>query len=120
SSPVAATLVLESASGETLRRPLTIEPQRKWSVFAVHHSHLDIGYTDLQGAVLRHHLAYLDTALELAAQTGGWPDDARFRWNVESLWPLQRWLAARPAAARDALAQLVGAGRIEVCALPFG
>jgi Glycosyl hydrolases family 38 N-terminal domain/Glycosyl hydrolases family 38 C-terminal domain len=118
-SAVDATLVLE-ASGETLRRPLRIEPQRKWSVSVVHHSHLDIGYTDLQGDVLRHHLAYLDHALELAAQTDGWPDDAQFRWNVESLLPLERWLATRPAGAVDELSARVRSGRFEVCALPFG
>lgn len=119
SSAVDATLVLE-ASGETLRRPLRIEPQRKWSVFVVHHSHLDIGYTDLQGDVMRHHLAYLDHALDLAAKTDGWPDDAQFRWNVESLLPLERWLATRPAAAVDELSARVRSGRFEVCALPFG
>src|SRR5690349_15799189 len=91
-SAVDAYLVLQAATGETLRRPLRIEPQRKWRVFVVHHSHLDIGYTDLQSTVLRHHLGYLDHAIELASATDDWPDDARFRWNVESLLPLQRWL----------------------------
>jgi hypothetical protein len=119
-SSVAATLVLEAANGATLRRPLTIEPQRKWSVFVVHHSHLDIGYTDLQGTVLRHHLAYLDHALELASQTDDWPDEAQFRWNVESLLPLRQWLAVRPVAVRDELSERVRSGRFEVCALPFG
>ena len=114
-----ATLVLVAANGEMLRRPLTIEPQRKWDVFVVHHSHLDIGYTDLQGTVLRHHLAYLDRVLELALLTDDWPEDARFRWNVESLLPLQRWLATRPSAAREQMSERIRAKRIEVCALPF-
>jgi hypothetical protein len=119
-SAVDAALVLEAASGETLRWPLRIEPQRKWRVFVVHHSHLDIGYTDLQGTVLRHHLAYLDHALELAAATDDWPDDARFRWNVESLLPLRRWLAVRPEPACDELSERLRSGRFEVCALPYG
>ncbi|MEU8249780.1 hypothetical protein [Nonomuraea sp. NPDC048916] len=98
---------------------VTITPQRKWSVFVVHHSHLDIGYTDPQGTVLRHHLDYLDAALRLAEETAGWPDDARFRWTVESSMPALKWLAARPAEQVDAFAALAREGIIEVTALPF-
>lgn len=58
--PEVATIELRN-DGELLAMgELTIVPQRKWHVFVVHHSHLDIGYTDPQGAVLRNHLAYLD------------------------------------------------------------
>lgn len=120
SSPVEAVLVLKGASGEGLRRPLRIEPQRKWRVFVVQHSHLDIGYTDLQGTVLHHQRTYLDQALDLAAHTDGWPDDARFRWNIESVLPLERWLATRPEAACEELSKRVREGRFEVCALLFG
>lgn len=102
------------ASGE-----VTVVPQRKWQVFVVHHSHLDIGYTDPQGAVLRHHLEYLDGALELAAQTDSWPDDARFRWSVESSLPALRWLAARPSAAVSEFTERARQNRIEVTAFPF-
>jgi hypothetical protein len=98
---------------------LTLRPQRRWQVFVVHHSHLDIGYTDPRGTVLRNHLAYLDGALALAEQTDHWPDDARFRWTVESNLPALRWLAARPAAARAAFTERVRQGRIEVTAFPF-
>jgi hypothetical protein len=98
---------------------LTLRPQRKWQVFVVHHSHLDIGYTDPQGTVLRNHLAYLDGALALTEQTDGWPDDARFRWTVESNLPALRWLAARPGAAVAAFTERVRQGRIEVTAFPF-
>jgi hypothetical protein len=98
---------------------VTVTPQRKWTVYVVHHSHLDIGYTDRQGVVLRNHLEYLDSALELAATTDDWPDDARFRWTVESALPVRRWLAARAAPVVARFAELARAGRIEVTALPF-
>jgi hypothetical protein len=102
--------------GETA---VTVTPQRKWTVYVVHHSHLDIGYTDRQGVVLRNHLEYLDSALELAAQTDDWPDDARFRWSVESALPVRRWLGARAQSAVDRFVQLAKQGRIEVTAMPF-
>ncbi|GAA4050843.1 glycoside hydrolase family 38 C-terminal domain-containing protein [Nonomuraea soli] len=96
-----------------------VTPQRKWTVFVVHHSHLDIGYTDPQGTVLRHHLDYLDAALRLAQETAAWDDDARFRWTVESSYPAIKWLAARPAPQVEAFAELVRQGVVEVTALPF-
>ena len=77
-------------------------------MFVVHHSHLDIGYTDPQGTVLRHHLDYLDAALRLAERTDAWPDDARFRWTVESSMPALQWLDARPA---DQVAEFVALAR---------
>lgn len=98
---------------------VTVEPQRKWTVYVVHHSHLDIGYTDRQGVVLRNHLEYLDSALELAGATDDWPEDARFRWTVESALPVRRWLAARAAPSVARFVELAKAGRIEVTALPY-
>lgn len=105
--------------GVLVAGPLTVEPQRKWHVFVVHHSHLDIGYTDPQATVLRNHLEYLDGALELARQTDSWPDDARFRWSVESSLPALRWLDARPRAAVTDFVERTRQGRIEVTAFPF-
>lgn len=111
----------EVASGERKLFETTIEmcPQRKWSIYVVHHSHLDIGYTDPQGLITRHHLQYLDSVLDLASATDGWADDAQFRWNVEATWPLLRWMATRPAKDKDEFIERVHQGRVEVCALPF-
>lgn len=96
-----------------------VTPQRKWSVSVIHHSHLDIGYTDPQSMVLRHHLSYLDSVLDLVSSTDDSPDDARFRWNIEAHWPLQRWLEVRPSTDCEAFLERVRQGRIEVTALPF-
>ena len=106
---------LESELEGGLRRSdeLELRPQRRWRVHLVHHSHFDLGYTDPQGAVLRHHLDYLDEALDLAAAHDG------FRWTVESNLPLERWLAARPRAAREEMLGHLRSGRFEACALPF-
>jgi len=62
-------LSVSRPDGLPVVHPVEATPQRKWTVFLVHHSHLDIGYTDLQPAVLRHHRAYLDSVLDLAAAT---------------------------------------------------
>ncbi|HEY2670685.1 MAG TPA: glycoside hydrolase family 38 C-terminal domain-containing protein, partial [Rugosimonospora sp.] len=114
-APLDVTVRVDGHGQGTVR----VAPQRKWTVHVVHHSHLDIGYTDRQGVVLRNHLDYLDSAVELAAATADWPDDARFRWTVESALPVRHFLAARPPEAVDEFVRLVKAGRIEVTAMPF-
>ena len=118
-APRRLTLEVSDADGLVGAAPLDVTPQRKWNVFVVHHSHLDIGYTDTQGTVLRHHLDYLDAALRLARETDGRPDDARFRWSVESSMPALRWLATRPDDQVAEFTERVRAGNIEVTAFPM-
>ncbi|HEX4814274.1 MAG TPA: glycoside hydrolase family 38 C-terminal domain-containing protein [Nonomuraea sp.] len=118
-APRELTLECRDAAGVVATAQVTVTRQRKWNVFVVHHSHLDIGYTDPQGTVLRHHLDYLDAALRLAEETASWPDDARFRWTVESSMPAVKWLAARPADLVESFRARAREGVIEVTALPF-
>lgn len=96
-----------------------LEPQRKWTVHLIHHSHLDIGYTDPQGTVLAEHLSFLDSCLDLAADTDDWPDDSRFRWAVEALWSFDQWARNRPADRVAEFVDRVRQGRIELTAMPF-
>ncbi|MBA2518619.1 MAG: hypothetical protein H0V24_03050, partial [Chloroflexia bacterium] len=112
-------LIATDASGATSTATIEVRPQRKWSVYLIHHSHFDYGYTDPQAIVMEHQLQYLDAAIDLVAATDDWPDDAKFRWNVEVTYPLQQWLAARPPVMRDEFFAQVKAGRIEINALPF-
>ncbi|KRV49050.1 alpha-mannosidase [Wenjunlia vitaminophila] len=97
--------------------PLT--PQRQWTIHLVHHSHLDIGYTDPQGRVLAEHLSFLDSCLELTRATDDWPAESRFRWCVESLWSFQQWADARPVEQVEEFVRRVREGRIELTAMPF-
>lgn len=96
-----------------------LTPQRHWTIHLVHHTHLDIGYTDPQGTVLNEHLSFLDSCLDLTHETQDWPEDARFRWCVEALWSFEQWAKARPVARVQELIDRVHEGRIELTAMPF-
>ncbi|MEV8017455.1 alpha-mannosidase [Streptomyces sp. NPDC086554] len=96
-----------------------LTPQRQWTIHLVHHSHLDIGYTDPQGHVLAEHLSFLDSCLELTRATDDWPAESQFRWCVESLWSFRQWADARPAEQVEEFVRRVREGRIELTALPF-
>jgi hypothetical protein len=112
-----ATPVTINVAGQSLE--FVVEPQRKFTVHLVLHSHYDIGYTDPQAIVNDHALRYIDSAIELAQETADWPNASRFRWNIEVTWPLREWLRLRPAARREELFDLVRDGVIEINALPF-
>ncbi|MFE7158924.1 alpha-mannosidase [Streptomyces sp. NPDC057636] len=98
---------------------VTLTPQREWTIHLVHHSHLDIGYTDPQGHVLAEHLSFLDSCLELTEATDDWEPESRFRWCVESLWSFKQWAEARPREQVEAFVRRVREGRIELTAMPF-
>jgi len=98
---------------------LVVPPQRHWTIHLVHHSHLDIGYTDPQGRVLAEHLSFLDSCLDLTNATDDYPPDSRFRWAVEALLSFQQWARARPPERVAQFLDRVREGRIELTAMPY-
>jgi len=100
-----------------LSREITLLPPRRWSVYLFHHSHTDIGYTELQTRVAQNHVEYLDSVIDYCRQTDAYPDDAKFRWNIEVSWALQNFIRTRPEADVRALADLIRAGRVELSGL---
>jgi hypothetical protein len=98
---------------------VALAPVREWTIHLVHHSHLDIGYTDPQGTVLAEHVAFLDSCLDLVRATADRPDEAKFRWAVESLWSFEQWVAARSPERVQEFVDYVRAGQIELTALPY-
>ena len=109
---------VSAANGNVIAQgQVVVRPQRKWSVSLVHHTHLDVGYTDRQEVVTSNHLQYLDSVLDLVDHTSSWDDDARFRWNIEVSWPLERWFASRSEQDRRRMIDAVNAGQVSVGAM---
>lgn len=94
-----------------------IRPVPKRDIYLLPYSHTDIGYTDLQPEVEQKHHQHLEEALRLIAQTRGLPPEARFRWNLEVLWPLPSYMAEVSADKRRELVGAVRAGTIGLNAL---
>ena len=101
----------------SLSREIVLAPARQWSVYLFHHSHTDIGYTELQSRVARNHVEYLDSVIKYCRETENYPDDAKFRWNIEISWPLENFFRTRPEADIKALVDLIKSGRVELSAL---
>jgi hypothetical protein len=100
--------------GEERALKLRLFPPRKWTVHLFHHSHSDIGYTELQTRVARNHADYLDAVIRYCRETEGYPDGAVFKWNVEIAWSLEQLLRFYPEERMRELMELVKAGRVEL------
>jgi len=87
------------------------------TVYLIHHSHTDIGYTHDQPVVWDLHGRFIDEGLRLASKYAGSDSDGAFRWTVENTGVLAEWLkhAAPDQAAR--FVELERQGRIEVTAM---
>jgi alpha-mannosidase len=97
-------------------KDITLAPQRKWTFYLLPHSHTDIGYTELQTRVAKNHVDYLDSVIEFCKATEGYPEEAKFRWNIEVSWALQNFIKTRPAAKVEELIALLKSGRVELSA----
>jgi len=86
---------------------------RPWEIFLVHHTHVDIGYTEPRQLLFRKHAAFIDRALDFIAETDDYPDDAKFRWTCEVSWTVKNFLARKPERAEEFFRR-VREGRIEV------
>ena len=87
---------------------LSLTPAKKWTVFIVPHSHVDIGYTDFQGKVAEGQVAALEEAEDFVTAN---PD---FRYSTDGSWNVEQFDNARSPAARKRLFDLVRARKLGV------
>jgi alpha-mannosidase len=87
---------------------LSLTSERKWTVFIVPHSHVDIGYTDFQGKVAEGQAVALDEAAGFIDKN---PD---FRYSTDGSWNVEQFLDARAAPQQTRLLDLVRAGKLGV------
>jgi alpha-mannosidase len=91
------TLILRQGT-KALKKTIKVPAMRHWTVWLYPHSHVDIGYTNTQDNVEILHKRNIDEGIKLAGETKDYPVDARYRWNPEVTWPLERyWLTATPS-----------------------
>jgi len=99
------------------KRTLAIKPVRKWEVYLLHHSHVDIGYTHVQTEVVRKHWDYFEQVIELGRKTADYPPGSRFKWNAEVLWAVDSYLRQASEQKRQQFIEAVKKGWIGLDAL---
>ena len=113
--------VLVSLDGAAaLDTMLALRPVPQRDVYVLPYSHNDIGYSDLQDRVRLKQWRNIEDALQLIERTRDFPPEARFRWNVEVLWPVESWLAQASPADRARFVAAVRGGSIGLNAFEAG
>lgn len=105
-------LIPENSS--ILSQEIVVPQLRYWNVYIYPHSHVDIGYTNTQSNVEIIHKRNLESAIQLAEKTKDYPEGAKFVWNPEVTWPIERYMATEPREKCDKLIQAIARGQIAV------
>ena len=94
-----------------------LKPVDKREIWIIHHSHNDIGYTDLQPNILALQIRNIREALQLIKKTASYPEEARFKWNTEIMWAADAFLQQASAQEKEEFLQAVRDGQMGLQAL---
>jgi len=100
--------VAVSLGGHTKRFPVVLDPAKKWKLFIVPHTHLDVGYTDYQAKVAEAQSRTLDEAIQLIH------DHPEFRFSPDGFWCVRKFMAGRSEDERQRLFRMVEQKKIFV------
>ncbi|MCI9273707.1 MAG: hypothetical protein HFE39_07105 [Clostridiales bacterium] len=92
-------------------------PNQITHLYIVHHSHTDIGYTDLQERVIYRHVDYIKSAIDLIKK--GYEQqspDRNFRWNCETYFCVEQFLNQASEQETEDFFDLVRKGNLGVSA----
>ncbi|MEY3053289.1 MAG: hypothetical protein RLY31_3074 [Bacteroidota bacterium] len=110
-------VVLETGLGMRFGERVRMAPVRPYEVYFLPHSHVDVGFTHLQQEVLALQWRNIRAGIDLARKTADYPEEARYKWNVEVLWPVEGYLDQIEPAGLDTFLGAVRAGWIGLDAL---
>ncbi len=99
------------------KREITWKPERHWKVYVVPVSHHDLGYTDLPSNVRREHCRFMDEIVRFCEETEDFPEESKFRYNVEQAWSILPYFDQQPPEMVEKLLKYIREGRIEVMGL---
>ncbi len=110
-------LAVRVGRAEVAARRVELAPVRRWTVYLIPHSHVDIGYTQVQHEVEKKQWENLERAIEAARRTADYPEGSRFKWNVEVMWAADSYLREASPEKQEAFIEAVRRGWIELDAL---
>lgn len=88
--------------------------ERTWTVYLIHHSHTDIGYTERQDKISRYHSDFICQAIDILndIHQGKRPEAKGFVWQCENFWQVQNFYEHAEEAYREAFEKYVKSGEI--------
>lgn len=104
---------------QILSTNLVLHPPRIRELWALPHSHVDVGYTHRQEDIVKVQIANLEKSIALSRASASNPPGMRFKWNPEAVWSLDHFLDRSTPSARESFLEGVRQGDVGVDAL-FG
>jgi hypothetical protein len=101
-------LLTLNVNGKVHKFPISLEPKRKWTLYIVPHTHLDIGFTDYQAKAAEVQNRNVDKVLDEMEQ------NPEVRYSIDGSWVVQNYLASRSEATRKRFFKLVHEGKLTV------
>jgi hypothetical protein len=111
-TPTKRSVRVLSASTILADTSILMLPVQKRTLYLLPHSHTDIGYSAYQAVVEKNHMRYIDEAISIAERTAEYPQGARFKWNIEVMWPLESYIHSASAEQKGRLARAIASGWI--------
>ena len=93
---------------------LHLEPVKEITIYLLHHSHNDIGYTHVQSEVAQMQIKNLKDAVAAIEASKNHPVNARMKWNTEVVWPVLQYLRNCSKEEIEKLKKAVKEGSIEI------
>lgn len=95
------------------------QTDRKWTVFVIQHSHVDIGYTHRPEQVAEYHRQFIGQAVDFALSSRQAERDAAstFKFTCEAFWAVEQFLSRADAAERTRFQAALKSGYLELTVL---
>ena len=91
-----------------------VSAKKHWKVYIYPHSHVDVGYTNLQEVVEKLHVRNIDVAIDIAKKTQHYPEGAKFVWNPEATWVVSSYLKNADLKQKQSFTEAVRKGWIQI------
>ncbi len=110
-------LTVTSGNKQLLHKTIQAGPVVPRTLYFIHHSHTDVGYSHLQSEVEKIHTKNIYDALKMIEETRNLPEEARFKWNVEALWDVENFMQKATAEEKKSFVKAVKEGNIGLSAM---
>ncbi|MGM0123092.1 hypothetical protein IGI37_000458 [Enterococcus sp. AZ194] len=88
---------------------------KKKTLYLVHHSHTDIGYTDRQEKISRYHLDFIKSVIVFLKEidAGKHPEWQGYRYTCENYWQVEQFLEKATKQEISDFERLINEGKID-------
>ncbi|MCJ8013581.1 glycoside hydrolase [Paenibacillus sp. KQZ6P-2] len=88
--------------------------KKPWKLYAIQHSHTDVGYTERQEKIQQYHVDYIRQALHIfeEIESGRRPEWTGYKWVCETFWPVESFLKKATEREKEQFKRAVKSGTI--------